>query len=183
MATVFPGRYTAEVEDEVVVFLVGMRINRLWKVHKWLPVARAMFPMLRSLRREPAQGMLGYRLLPGFRVITVLQYWRSFELLAEFARNPDEPHRGAWRRFNRSVGTSGDVGIWHETYRVPAGGLECIYANMPVFGLAAATAHVPVARRGESAARRIGHSHSDDPVEPVPAAPPTALSTPIAEPI
>ena len=26
-------RVTAEIEDEVVVFLIGFRINKLWKVH------------------------------------------------------------------------------------------------------------------------------------------------------
>ncbi len=34
MATVIPGRYTAVVGDEFVVFLVGMRINHFWKIHK-----------------------------------------------------------------------------------------------------------------------------------------------------
>jgi len=171
MATVVPGRYTADVEDEFVVFLVGMRINHFWKIHKWLPVARAMGPMLRSLARDPSKGMLGYRVMPGLRVITVLQYWRSFDQLAAFAKSHDEPHRGPWQRFNRAVAASGDVGIWHETYRIPAGGYECIYSNMPVFGLAAATAHAPVASRRQSAARRIGVSQRDDPVEPVPVEP------------
>jgi hypothetical protein len=169
MATVVPGRCTADVDGEFVVFLVGMRINRLWKIHKWLPVVRAMGPMVRSLRRDPSKGMLGSRLVMGGRVLTAIQYWRSFDQLADFARNPDEPHRGAWRRFNRAVGTGGDVGIWHETFRVPAGGYECVYNNMPVFGLAAASAPAPVAERGQSAARRIGASAGDDPAEPVPA--------------
>jgi hypothetical protein len=76
----------------------------------------------------------------------------------EFAGNPDDPHLEAWRCFNRAVGTGGDVGIWHETYRVPAGGYECVYNNMPAFGLAAATAHVPVARRGERARDRLART-------------------------
>ena len=28
-------------------------------------------------------------------------------------------------------GARGDVGIWHETYTVPAGGYEAIYSGMP----------------------------------------------------
>ena len=36
-------RVTAKVDqDEFVVFLIGMRVNKPWKVHKWLPVARAI---------------------------------------------------------------------------------------------------------------------------------------------
>lgn len=46
---------------------------------------------------------------------SVVQYWRSFEHLERFARNPELAHLPAWKRFNRAVGGSGDVGIWHET--------------------------------------------------------------------
>ncbi len=69
-----------------------------------------------------------------------------------------------WRQFNRAIRASGDVGIWHETYEVRAGEYEAIYANMPMFGLAAATEHVPVGRKGQAAAVRIGASEVDQPV-------------------
>lgn len=52
---------------------------------------------------------------------------------------------------------------------MPAGNTEAIYNNMPVYGLAEATASVPVARRGQSAAYRMGRTITDDPAEPVPA--------------
>ena len=32
---VVPGRHTARIEGDFVVFLIGMRINRLLQVHKW----------------------------------------------------------------------------------------------------------------------------------------------------
>jgi hypothetical protein len=47
------------------------------------------------------------------------------------------------------------VGIWHETYVVPAGSYECIYSDMPAFGLGAATGVIPVSQRGERAAERL----------------------------
>ena len=50
----------------------------------------------------------------------------------------------------------GSVGIFHETYLIPAGQYECVYGNMPVFGLAAATQHVPARGRMETARRRLG---------------------------
>src|SRR5215207_561587 len=56
---------------------------------------------------------------------------------------PDDPHFPAWRRFNRTVGTDGSVGIWHETYVVAAGHYKAIYNNMALFGLLNATEHVP----------------------------------------
>lgn len=155
MARVQPGRFSAAVDGEFVVFLIGMRVNKLWKVHKWIPVAMAMGPMIAELMRHPDKGMLGVRTMWAGRSITLVQYWRSFDHLERFARDQDDPHLEAWRRYNRRVGTSGDVGVWHETYRVPAAGYECIYANMPVVGLAQAFEHVPVARRGEAARERI----------------------------
>ncbi|HEY2366674.1 MAG TPA: DUF4188 domain-containing protein, partial [Polyangiaceae bacterium] len=64
-----------------------------------------------------------------------LQYWRSMDQLLDYAKSRDAAHLPAWRAFNKRVGTSGDVGIWHETYRVRAGDYENIYVNMPSFGL------------------------------------------------
>jgi hypothetical protein len=78
--------------------------------------------------------------------IGLVQYWRSIEDLTHFARTPSDPHLQAWQKFNRAIGADGNVGIWHETYEIPAGNHESIYVNMPVFGLAAATNHVPMSR-------------------------------------
>jgi len=127
-------RMTGQLQGEFVVFLIGMRINRWWKVHKWLRVAFAMPRMLRELAQKPELGFLGYEQWPG-RTILVLQYWRSMDALLAYAKNRDAAHLPAWRSFNKLVGTSGDVGIWHETYRVRAGDYENVYVNMPPFGL------------------------------------------------
>lgn len=169
MTTVTQGRHTFDHEGDVVVFLIGMRINKLHKVHKWLPVAKAMGPMLKTLSQHPDKGLLGFRTYVSGRVVLTVQYWRSFEALEHFARDQDDPHLEAWRDFNRRVGTNGDVGIFHETYVVPSAAIEAIYNNMPPIGLAAATAMVPVAKRGQSAAYRMGKAAVDQPIEPVPA--------------
>ena len=42
MATVIPSLMTAEMVNGSVVFLIGMRINKFWKLHKWLPVFLAV---------------------------------------------------------------------------------------------------------------------------------------------
>ena len=118
MATIHPGRYTAEIEGDFVVFLIGMRLNRPWKVHQWLPVFTGMQRMLRELARHPEQGLLGASTGLLFGGPAVVQYWRSFEHLERFARDPANLHLPAWRWFNRAVKGSGDVGIWHETYLV-----------------------------------------------------------------
>jgi hypothetical protein len=59
------------------------------------------------------------------------------------------------------VRASGDVGIWHETYRVRAGEYEAIYGNMPRVGLAGAGELVPVGSTNDTAARRIGARPDD----------------------
>jgi len=133
-----------------------MRINRFFAFSKWIPTARAMGPMLRTLFQHPEKGLLGTQVFFYWRGISLVQYWRAFEDLEKFARNREDPHLESWRRFNKTIGSDGSVGIWHETYLVEAGHYEAVYGNMPVFGLAAATEHVPAVGRRETARRRLG---------------------------
>jgi hypothetical protein len=160
---VFSGRHTANVDGDFVVFLIGMRINRPWKIHRWVPVFAAMGPMIRELEADPESGFLGAT--RGLLTIgpVLVQYWRSFDHLERYARRPDARHLPAWTRFNQRVRDSSDVGIWHETYRVRAGEYEAIYGNMPRVGLAAAGRHLPVGSTSASAARRIGVRPNDAP--------------------
>ena len=168
MAEVFKGRYTADVSqlgDEVVVFLIGMRINNPLKVGLWWPVFTAMGKMLKYLSQHPDKGLLAVR-TAFFPEILLAQYWRSFEDLERFARDKDDPHLEPWRQFNRKIGKSGDVGIWHETYRVKTKDIESIYGNMPIGGLATASALIPIQRGKDSAAARIGDAEDDKPALP-----------------
>lgn len=144
-------RVTAEMEGEIVVFLIGMRINKIWKVHKWLPVARAMRRMIAELEAEPVLGLRGVESMG----LSLVQYWESFEHLERYAKDKSREHAPAWAAFNKAVGSNGDVGIWHETYRIRPGDYECVYNNMPPFGLAAATRIVPATGRREGAVGRM----------------------------
>jgi Domain of unknown function (DUF4188) len=147
-------RMCAQVDGEAVVFLIGMRINKLWKIHKWLPVLIAMPKMLMELEKNPDLGFLGYHLWFGRNTI-LLQYWRSIEQLNAYSKNRDRAHLPAWAAFNRAIGKSGDVGVWHETYRIKEGSYETIYVNMPPFGLGKATKSVAASGKRESAAGRM----------------------------
>ncbi len=155
MAQVVKGRFTAKMDEPFIVFLIGMRINRFFAVRKWLPTALAMGPMLRELYKHPEKGFLGGEFFFYGRGPALVQYWRSFEDLEKFARDPDDPHMPAWQRFNREARSGGDVGIWHETYIVGRGNYEAIYANVPEFGLAKATERVPAVGGRETARRRL----------------------------
>lgn len=164
------GRWTAQVDDDIVVFLIGMRINRPWKVRAWWPVFTAMPRMVRWLQEHPQEGLLHVHQLVNTPISPVLiQYWRSFDDLDRFARSPDAPHLEAWKRFNATVRDSGDVGIWHETYQVPAGHAEAVFGNMPRRGLAAATGFVPVGSTAaaQTAAVRIGAREAGEDRPPV----------------
>ncbi len=157
MAKVIDKRVTADIEGPFVVFLIGMRINKFWKAWKWLPTFFAMPRMLRELEQRPESGFLGASQYFGSpRRPMLVQFWRSFEHLEAYARNRDAVHWPAWVDFNKRVGSSGDVGIWHETYLVPSGGYECVYNNMPPTGLGAVATLVPAAGRKATAASRAG---------------------------
>lgn len=155
MAAILPGRTTHEHDGELVVFLIGMRVNQPWRPDLWMPVFAAMPRMLAELSRDRDSGLLGHRLLVGAGGPTVVQYWSSAEKLYAYASRPDAEHRPAWSAFNRRArAVPGAVGIWHETYLVDRA--ESVYVGMPATGLAAATAAVPVGRRGERAVDRLG---------------------------
>ncbi len=170
MPKIFPGRFTAQIDGPFVVFLIGMRINRPWAVHKWMPVAAAMPTMLATLTKSPAKGLLGVHTWVRWREVMNVQYWRSFDDLENFARNSSDPHLEAWKNFNHRIGADGSVGIWHETYMVNARQYECVYGNMPLFGLAAASTHVAAVGNRETARLRLG-GHGD-PAVPSPPQPP-----------
>jgi hypothetical protein len=161
MAEIVPQRMTAEIDGDFVVFIIGLRINRLWKLHKWVPVFLAMPRMLRELEANADSGFLGaVQSLP-----MIVQYWRSFEQLERYARSHEHAHWPAWVDFNKRVRVaSGDVGIWHETYLVRAGEFETFYGAMPRIGLAAAARHVVAGGAKISARGRLGgaRAESDD---------------------
>ena len=151
------GRTTHEHDGPIGVFLIGMRFNRLRRPDQWVPVFTAMPKMLTELYRNKAAaargeaedlGFLGARTLLGGKGVTVIQYWRSVEDVYRYASAPAYEHRPAWTAFNaRARKAQGAVGIWHETYAVPAGAHESVYVGMPVMGIAEATTSVRVPTR------------------------------------
>lgn len=145
---------TAAANGDFVVFLIGMRINKLWKIHQWWPVAMAMQKMIAELYNNPDLGLISHEQWIG-RTTIVIQYWKSFEHLESYAKSEASSHLPEWARFNKKVASSGDVGIWHETYMSGQGNYECLYHNMPRFGLAKAMNCVPATGRYQTAGDRI----------------------------
>ena len=152
---IIQGRQTAAYEGDLVVFLIGMRVNRWWGWRRWLPVTRAMTPMLNELVADPDSGLLGFQTAVSRSGPMLIQYWRDAASLQAFAGDPTRSHRPAWLEFFRSAYASGDVGVWHETYAVPAGSHESVYVNMPPLGLGKLSGLSPVGSRGDAFAERM----------------------------
>jgi hypothetical protein len=152
MAKVIARRMTAQMDGEFVVFLIGLRINKPWKIHTWLPFLFTMPKMLKELEAHPDSGFLGHNGLGK----VIVQYWRSFEHLEAYARRPDAQHWPVWVAFNKRFSANrGDLGIWHETYVVKPGQYETIYSGMPPFGLGKVGKLVSASGTQEAARNRI----------------------------
>ena len=132
-------------------------MNRPLKVHRWMPVFMAMPRMIRELERDPESGFLGATQSLQADARAVLAQLRAAGALRARPRRLALPRLEA---FNQRVRASGDVGIWHETYRVRDGEYETIYGNMPRRGLAKVGAHVPLGSTS-TAARRLGARPDD----------------------
>ena len=144
MAKLNQGRWTAEIEGDFVVFIIGARVNSKWQLFRSmldLGGRRGMNHMLQYLVEHPDKGLLGYQTM-GFANV---QYWRSFEQLEAFAKDKNDPHLDVWRNYWKRLGKNDRSGIWHETFLVRDGEYEAIYGNMPTRGLGKAGRLVPVA--------------------------------------
>ena len=151
MTEIIPEKVCGYIDGDFVALLFGMRINKLWKLHKWLPIIIAMDRMLEELTAQPVSGFLG-SISSRFLIV----HWRSFKHLEAYARSTDYKHWPAWINFNRRMARSqADVGIWHETYSISAGQYEAIYRSMPRFGLGQAGNISPATKRKATTCGRI----------------------------
>ena len=154
MARINAGRFTHRHSGDLVVFLIGMRINSPWRPDLWLPAFLAMPRMLTELFKEPGSGLLGCRFALGAGGPVIVQYWDSLDKLYAYASAPESEHRPAWAAFNRQARKATKaVGIWHETFQVSRA--ESVYVSMPTEGLAHATELVPVGPGSHHATDRL----------------------------
>ena len=155
MTKVIQERMTGQIDGDFVVFLIGMRINSWWKVHKWLPMVKAMPNMIKELESLPPQetGFLGHN---GQTTGAMVQYWRSFDHLEAYARSNQHSHFPVWADFNRRMRNNrSDVGIWHETYLIKDGEYEALYSGMPPHGLGKVSKLIPATGNRSNAKGRL----------------------------
>ncbi|MGA4719841.1 DUF4188 domain-containing protein [Fictibacillus nanhaiensis] len=153
MKNIHKGRYVAAVEEDFVVFVIGMRVNKLLSFSKWIPVFKAMGPMIRELYQNHEIGFLHTEFLFSWRRITLIQYWKSFDQLEAYAHG--RTHLVAWKAFNKNIGDDGSVGIFHESYKIEKRSAEAIYNNMPRMGLGKAYSLASVTKQAQTARERM----------------------------
>lgn len=154
---VHEGRWTVVLDGDVVVFLIGARVGNPLRAVRALPLLARMQAMLTDLARDSSKGLLAFHRHGGPLHGVIVQYWRSFEALEAFARDPQDRHAATWREwFRKAQHRNAAVGIWHETFLVPAGRWEAIYQNMAPTGIGKAGRLVPVGSGSDSARLRAG---------------------------
>lgn len=161
MVAIVTERMAAEIDGDFVIYINGMRLNKLRAVHKYLFAGLKAAKMFEELEKDPDSGFLGY--LPAYmgpRSGAAIQYWRSLEDIRRFARDPDDLHVPAWQWYNEEVGNNGGLGFWAELYVIEDGDYETFYRNMRPIGLGEIGEFVPMADHR----RRLGLSEEGDTV-------------------
>lgn len=155
MKDIFPGRYTAEFKDTIIVFVIGMRVNRLFALHKWLLPTFNTLRLWIHVKTNPPKGYLYGYLYLYCRGIGMMQYWHDFTALETFSHDKNQPHYKAWSQLALQTESDKTFGYWHETYEINPNRTEAIYGSMPRFGLAAASNHEQLKIREDSARSRL----------------------------
>lgn len=132
MIAIMKGRRTARTDEEFVVFIMGMRINRWWMIHCWRPVILAMTGMTHEFVQQPKRGWLGSKAWFE-RAVAIIQHLWPFDAPATYTKAQDRSHVPTLAGFNRKIGNDGTIGICNETYRIAPGWCGNVFANMPAF--------------------------------------------------
>ncbi|MEP7286892.1 MAG: DUF4188 domain-containing protein [Chloroflexota bacterium] len=173
MATILREKFTANVKEPFVFFIVGGHINNVLRPDKWLPIVWQFVKLIRYVQTHPETGCLGgntyLRIFPFGMIFQA--YWRSYDDLEHWARSKSEGHLGAWQDYLNRIGWGGQLAIYHELYVVEPGKFEAVYGNSAPYGLSKAMGAVSITGRAHNARGRINpndESVSEAPLIPLP---------------
>lgn len=172
MADLLDGRWTAQVDGDFVVFIIGAQVRNPLRAARALPLLGQMRKMLADLERkqgtpDAVEGYLGHQLHGLGPIGVIVQYWRSFDDLERFARDPGDRHAKVWRAWFRAAQHKNRaVGIWHESFGVLAGRYEAVYENVTRIGLLRAGIPERIGQRS-TARQRLRQTHRPE-TAPVP---------------
>jgi hypothetical protein len=160
VADILEGRWTAKLDGDFVVFIIGAQVHNPFRGWRALPLLGQMRSMLADLERDRTagvdRGFLGYQSHGVGPFGVIVQYWRSFDDLERFARQPGDRHAVVWQKWYRAaLHKNRAVGIWHESFAVSADRYEAIYQGTPKIGLLKAGRPERVGRRALTARDRL----------------------------
>ncbi|KAI8579809.1 hypothetical protein K450DRAFT_240417 [Umbelopsis ramanniana AG] len=165
-----PFRVAPVIKGDFCVFLIGFRVNGFARGGDSGWLGQAMSDMLAELQDQPELGCMNCDsyVSPnplGGSTFLLVQYWRSYEQLVNYARGQDLKHYPAWMRVMKESKSNGALGgIWHETFKVRDGEYEGIYVNTPPFGLGK-VGLVPAIGKMTTSKGRTGDSDGKDYLE------------------
>lgn len=139
MVDILNGKQAVLGEEELVVVLIGARINRWWLLPLAAPILNRMGAMQRELLADPESGLIAIQSLG---IGSDVQYWRSLDHLLAYVKDSDHEHVPTARRFYQKIFKNQAIGVWHEVFVVPKGHYEGLYINMPRHGLGKVHPHV-----------------------------------------
>ncbi|KAK2808016.1 hypothetical protein FQN50_005098 [Emmonsiellopsis sp. PD_5] len=130
-------------DQSVVVFLIGAKCSHPFGMLApgWMKLNRYFVSMALQLEASPGSGLLGTSswISNGEQSSSntglTLMYFRDYESLHKFAHGPK--HMAGVRWWTQIVKTHPHLGIYHETYEVPKGSWENVYANIKPTGISA----------------------------------------------
>eukprot|EP00884_Botryococcus_braunii_P012313 jgi/Botrbrau1/21082/Bobra.0144s0080.1 len=114
-----------KTNEDFVVFFIGAALHNVFDLKAW-SLLSSMPKMLTELKEQPESGYLGGYCYSGNPLVFV-QYWRSFDHLLAYARNPKQAHFPTWCKIrevwkaSEESGRPMGVGFFHETFKVRGG--------------------------------------------------------------
>ncbi len=131
------------MEDGFVIYINGMRLNKLRALPRYLMAGLKVGKMFDRLAADPDSGFLGYEpALMGPRHGAAIQYWRSLEDIRRFASDPGDMHVPAWQWFNER--DDGGLAFWSELYVIEPENYETFFRNVEGVGLSRFGRMVPM---------------------------------------
>ncbi|KAE8154313.1 hypothetical protein BDV25DRAFT_136006 [Aspergillus avenaceus] len=147
------GNFTSLASESIVVFHLGARSNHPLGI--FAPGMKKLADRAESMTKEMTADPVKYGLLgvssyikqdnPAGNEVMSIYYLRDYEALHAYAHGP--LHLDTMRWWGEIAKDHTHIGIYHETYIVPKGGWENIYANCPPTGMGAT--FFPVSGEGE----------------------------------
>src|SRR6478735_10496832 len=98
-------RVAVNSDVPLAVFIIGVKVNKLWAVHSWLRSVLAMKPMVDELYKNKEElGFYHTEYYLSWRGVTLVQYWKSNEAIMAYSRGTK--HTKAYKLFYQTAASN-----------------------------------------------------------------------------